>query len=71
MTLAEDLLRGAKAIAVFCGLEEWEVYYLRKRGALPAFTLPGRRGLFARKSEILDAFRARNLQPPTDGANAG
>ncbi|KQT33666.1 hypothetical protein ASG29_06550 [Sphingomonas sp. Leaf412] len=60
--LADDILRGAKAIAEFTGLEEWEVYYLKKSGALPVFKLPGCRGLFARKSEIERAFSARGLQ---------
>lgn len=49
--LADDLLKGAKAIGVFIGQEERRTYYMLETGALPAFKWAGI--WHARKSTII------------------
>jgi hypothetical protein len=56
--LAEDLLSGAGEIAAFIGpsFTERKVYHLHTTKALPTFQLPNSRILYARKSELRNAF---------------
>ena len=49
--LADDLLRGVKAIAAFTGLKNREVYYLAEKGKLPLFKM-GARKWCGRKSTL-------------------
>ena len=54
--LNEDLIKGAKAAAKFCGLDPRTIYHLVEIGELPAV----KKGqvLFFRKSELDRAFRS-------------
>jgi hypothetical protein len=49
-TLADDLLRGAKNIADYVGLEKRQVWYLHETGGLPTFKI--NRLICARKSQL-------------------
>jgi hypothetical protein len=56
-TLADDLLKGAKAIAAFGGWKEREVYYMAgKRELRSIFTLNGK--LHARRSSLIREIEA-------------
>jgi hypothetical protein len=50
MSLAEDMLKGAKRIADFTGFNEREIYDLARANALPVFKVG--KHLCARKSEL-------------------
>ncbi|QZP08187.1 helix-turn-helix domain-containing protein [Caenibius sp. WL] len=52
--LGNDLIRGAKAAAAYCGLTPRLIYHLVERGELPAIRKSGT--LFFRKSELERAF---------------
>jgi excisionase family DNA binding protein len=54
-TLADDLLKGARAAAQYVGLPEKQIYYLVEKGALPVKRL-GTRVLYFRKSDLDRAF---------------
>jgi excisionase family DNA binding protein len=54
--LADDLLPGANAAAIFIGVTPRAVYHLVEAGHLPAIK-KGRK-LYFRKSELEAAFRA-------------
>lgn len=54
--LAEDLLTGARAAAVYVGVPPRAIYHMVESGCLPV-TRMGRR-LFFRKSELNRAFSA-------------
>ncbi len=56
MTLANDLLKGAKEAADFIGRSPREVYHLAERGHLPVHKKGGT--LYFRKSELERAFRS-------------
>jgi hypothetical protein len=47
--LADDLLRGVKAISEYSGLTEREIYHLASKGKLPLFKM-GNRIWCSRKS---------------------
>jgi hypothetical protein len=51
-SLADDLLVGVAAIAEYLGEPPRRVFYLAKRGAIPAFKLPGAAIWHARKSTL-------------------
>jgi hypothetical protein len=51
-TLADDLLVGVAAIAEYLGETPRRVFYVAKRGAIPAFKLPGAAIWRARKSTL-------------------
>jgi|GEM_PF-3979517 len=53
--LAEDLLEGANAIAVFLGWTPRQVYNACEKGCLPIHKVPGI-GITARKSALLAFF---------------
>lgn len=52
--LAGDLLAGAGAAAIYCGLSRRVIYHLTEAGALPVKRI-GRR-LYFRKSDLDEAF---------------
>lgn len=52
--LANDLLRGAKAAAVFTGLPVRTIYHLADTGELPVIRKRG--GLYFKRSELEQAF---------------
>jgi excisionase family DNA binding protein len=54
-TLADDLLKGARAAAAYVGLPEKQIYYLAEKGGLPVVRL-GTRVLYFRKSDLDRAF---------------
>lgn len=56
MTLSDDLLKGAEAIAAHLKCQRWEVYYRASKGEIPV-TRKGRT-IYARKSELDRAFSA-------------
>jgi excisionase family DNA binding protein len=56
MTLAEDLLSGAKAAADYIGENPRTVYNLSEKGHLPCIKKGGK--LYFRKSELDAAFRS-------------
>ncbi len=56
MTLADDLLSGAKAAAEYLGETERAVYNMAEKGQLPCIR-KGRK-LYFRRSELNDAFRS-------------
>jgi len=41
-SLADDLLRGVKAISAYSGLTEREIYHLAAKGKLPLFKMGDR-----------------------------
>ena len=51
-SLASDLLKGAKAIAAFCGLTTRQVYWLAEGNDLPVFRMGA--ALCARKSKLIE-----------------
>lgn len=53
-SLADDLLRGSKAIAEYIGLADHQVEYLLKKKEIPAFQKG--KVWFARKSELDKSF---------------
>ena len=57
MTLAEDLIKGAKAAADHTGLTEKQIYHLVEKGSLPVIRR-GTRVLYFRKSQLDAAFTA-------------
>src|SRR5262249_39740315 len=48
--LADDLLRGVKAISEYSGLTEREIYHLAPKGKLPLFKMGNRSGCARRHS---------------------
>lgn len=54
--LSEDLIKGARAAAVFTGLKEREIYHMTEKGHLPVI----RKGrcLFYRKTDLEKSFSA-------------
>lgn len=54
--LKEDLIKGAKAAAAYCGLSPRIIYHLASSGELPTIKMGG--GLYFRKSELDAAFRS-------------
>ena len=50
--LAEDLLKGADAIAEYLGMDRRAVYFAVSKSRLPTFRIGT--GVFARKSTLLD-----------------
>lgn len=54
MSLADDLLRGARAAANFTGLPERTIYNLAEQGQIPVVRKG--RNLYFRKSELEAAF---------------
>lgn len=64
--LADDLLRGAKAISAFTGLKERTIYNLAETGRLPVFKMDdrvwyGRKSTLRRHIDRLEAAgRAAN-----------
>ncbi len=56
MTLQDDLLDGAAAIAAFIGKSDRMVYHMASTGQLPVIR-KGRR-IYARRSELEAAFRS-------------
>lgn len=55
MTLADDLIKGAKAAADYTGLTQRQIYHLVEIDALPVIRLRAR-VLFFRKSDLDAAF---------------
>lgn len=51
-SLADDLLKGAKAIAAFCGLTSRQVYWLAETKELPVFRMGS--ALCARKTKLIE-----------------
>ncbi|WP_176026410.1 DNA-binding protein [Brucella intermedia] len=58
--LADDMLVGAKAIALFSGFGERTVYHLAKTGVLPTFKVGDL--VCARKSKILAFIEAQEAR---------
>ena len=54
--LKDDLIKGAKAAAEYCGLRPREIYHLVEIGQLPGRKKGG--ALYFLKSELESAFRS-------------
>jgi hypothetical protein len=61
-SLADDLLRGACAIAEFTGFDERQVYHLHERKKLPTFKIGAT--ICARKSELSQRLSAAGSDAP-------
>jgi len=66
--LADDILRGAKAIAEFTGLKVHQVEYLLKNGNLPAKRVG--KVWFTTCSELDDFFRGGRCAGPTSSSDS-
>lgn len=63
IALADDLLRGAAAIAAFTGLPPRSIYHAYARKSLPIKHIEGL-GLMARKSELAAFFTIEMVAAP-------